>query len=505
MMIKSYRAIVAGGLGLAAIVSVAPAMAQSVPSRGALDSYVNANGGSQLQRSVASAVQNTCINLAAGQVGGGFAITDGTAKKDLFLRCNEMVATATALGNGSATRSLGYTKADQLFGALQQVSGEELSAQGSLSTQVSAGQFANISGRLNALRLGGASSASRGRVAALDQPRNGELLASNPNAGRLGSGASADSQGSLDRKWGWFVESSYGFGDHDQTAAEDGFDFDSVSVTTGTDYNFGSSVVGFSVGYDSYKADFDNRTLVTGGDVKVEGISGSVFGAYNGEALSLSGIGTYGSLSSDVTRRAVYSSLNANCQPVACPSTSRSFTGSPDGSYIALGLTLSKDFTVGGWDLTPSLSGAYRDVDLDGYTEKESVANGGLALAYNDQTVKSTKSILGIAVSKPFSKSFGVLTPNFRAEWHHEFEDDARTISAKYALENSTVINPAATGCISCFAFSTDQPESDFGVVGVGLSATFAQRMQGYLYYETLLGAQDLTSNSIAVGIRGSF
>jgi len=503
MMIKSYRAIVASGLGLAAIVSVAPAMAQTA-TRGALDAYANANGATPLQRSTAGAVQSTCIGLA-GQ--GGLQLVDGTAKKDLFLRCNEMVATAAALNVGSTTlgRTLGYTKSDQLFSALQQVSGEELSAQGSLSTQVSAGQFANISGRLNALRLGGTSSAARGRVAALDQPRTGNdsLLAANPNAGRLGSGASADSQAGLDRNWGWFVESSYGFGDHDQTAAEDGFDFDSVSVTTGTDYNFGSSVVGFSVGYDSYKADFDNRSLVTGGDVKVEGISGSVFGAYNGEGLSLSGIGTYGSLSSDVTRRAVYSSFNSACSP-ACPSTSRSFTGSPDGSYVALGLTLSKDFTIGGWDLTPSLSGSYRDVDLDGYTEKESVANGGLALAYNDQTIKSTKSILGIAVSKPFSKSFGVLTPNFRAEWHHEFEDDARTLGAKYALENTTSLSNTA-GCISCFAITTDQPESDFGVIGLGVSALFAQRMQGYLYYETLLGAQDLTSNSIAVGIRGSF
>jgi outer membrane lipase/esterase len=503
MMSMSYRTIVASGLGLAAIVCAAPAMAQTAPTtlRGPLDTYVNANGGTQVQRSIASAVQATCTGLAAQ---GGLQLADGTSKKDLFLRCNEMVGTANALNGASPARSLGYTKADQLLGSLQQISGEELSAQGSLSTQVSAGQFANISGRLNALRLGGSSTASRGRVAALDQNGNGELLAANPNAGRLGSGASADSQGGLDRKWGWFAETSYGFGDHDQTTAEDGFDFDSVSVTTGTDYNFGSSVLGFSVGFDRYNADFDKRTLVTGGDVKVEGISGSVFGAYNGDGLSMSGIATYGSLSSDVTRRAVYTSFNNACNP-ACPSVSRSFTGSPDGSYVALGLTLSKDFTVGGWDLTPSLSGSYRNVDVDGYSEKESVANGGLAIAYNDQTIKSTKSILGIAVSKPFSKSFGVLTPNFRAEWHHEFEDDARTLSAKYAVENTTDLNTATSDCVSCFAFSTDQPESDFGVVGLGLSATFAQRMQGYVYYETLLGAQDLTSNSIAIGIRGSF
>ena len=503
MMIKSYRTIVAGSLGLAAIVSAAPALAQTARPSGPLDTFVAApaNGATNLQRSIAGAVQYTCQSLA-GQ--GGLQLAEGP-KRDLFMRCNEMAVTATALNTGVAStgRTLGYTNAGQLLGALQQVSGEETAAQGSLSTQVSAGQFANISGRLNALRLGGASSASRGRVAAADDVNpNREIYAANPNAARLGSGASADAQG-VDRRLGWFVESSYGFGDHDQTSSEDGFDFDSVSVSTGTDYNFGSAVLGFSVGFDRYNADFDNNTVVSGGDVKVEGISGSVFGAYFGDSISLSGIGTYGSLDSDLTRRAQYTSLNPNCTPLC--GASRTFKGSPDGSYVALGLTLSKDFTVGGWDITPSLSGSYRDVDIDGYTESESFSNGGLAIAYDDQSIKSTKSIVGIALSRPVSKSFGVLTPSFRAEWHHEFEDDARTLRARYALENQTDLNANTTDCVSCFAFSSDAAEADFGVAGVGLSATFAQRTQAYVYYEALVGAENLSSNSIAVGIRGSF
>ena len=63
------------------------------------------------------------------------------------------------------------------------------------------------------------------------------------------------------------------------------------------------------------------------------------------------------------------------------------------------GVTLGYDFSAGGWDISPSLSAAYRDVDIDGYDETDSAANGGLALRYDDQTIKSKRSILGIALA----------------------------------------------------------------------------------------------------------
>ena len=79
---------------------------------------------------------------------------------------------------------------------------------------------------------------------------------------------------------GWFVESATDSATTTRPSNEDAFDLRLVSVTTGTDYNFGPSVVGFSVGYDHYNADFDQALLVTGGDVEVNGISGSLFGGY---------------------------------------------------------------------------------------------------------------------------------------------------------------------------------------------------------------------------------
>jgi uncharacterized protein YhjY with autotransporter beta-barrel domain len=491
----------------------------------------NSTTATQLQIDTGNAVQRTCTELGAE---GGFQLEG--AKGDLYLRCNEMVQTANQLNGNTATRSLNLNS-DQLLGALQQVSGEELSSQGALTTRVTSGQFANISGRLNALRFGTQSAAARGRTASLTR-ESSPVVASyqpdrvvDPNAFRndslggnllktswsgslydddsygsglrssfLAAGDASGGGGGVERKFGWFTEGSYNFGDHDQTTSEDGFDFDSASGTIGFDYNFGNAVLGASAGYDRYKADFDSNAVVSGGNVEVKGGSGSVFGAWFGPHFSVDAIATYGSLSSDIERRLIIPS-SGTCVP-ACPSQDRTFTGSPDGDYFSTGVSATYELEAASWNLGFSLAGTYRDVSIDGYAETDSLAGGGLALAYGDQTVKSFRSIVGFSASRSFSQGFGIVMPTFRAEWHHEFKDDPRVIQVQYALEPTFTNNST---CVSCFALQSDPATKDFGVVGAGLSFTFAQRLQAYVYYEALVGISDYKSNSVALGLRGQF
>jgi hypothetical protein len=506
--------ILASCLALVAFATASVVQAQTNSQGGQLTNFVKNNGGTPLQQQAAFAVQGMCTALGPNGAGGNALPAGPDGRRDAWLRCNELVQTAADLNGLTATRSLELS-APELLGAVQQVAGEEIAAQGSLSTQVSAGQFANIGGRLSALRFGTAAAVAHGRVAALgpasNTPAVGQSYASLSDLDRpLGGGAAADAEQPQARNpWGWFLESSYGFGDHDETANEDPFDFDSYSVTTGTDYNFGNGVLGVAVGYDDYKADFGNGLLVSGGDVSVKGVSGSIFGAwFGGGGWALNGIATYGKLESDVTRFASYPSNNPACAPIACEGANRAFSGSPDGSYVALGATLSYDFLVGGWQISPSLSASFRDIDIDGYDEHDTATNGGLALRYQDQSIESKRSIVGLALARPISRAWGVLTPSLRAEWHHEFEDDPRAMRAKYVVEDTlaNASNPEDFNCqISCFTFFTDEVETDYGVAGVGLSAVFSQRVQLYLYYEALLGLSEVTANSVALGIRGQF
>jgi outer membrane lipase/esterase len=477
-----------------------------------LSTYINdpSVGASDLQIATAVAVQTMCGQLAAQ---GGTDVAD-PLQADLFLRCNELVATAIDLQTTGPRpgRSLGVGD-EGLLAALQQIAGEEVHGQGTLSTRVTNSQFSNIAGRLNTLRLGGIGAAGGGIAyadpyddRAIDAPAFGEFAMAGGPA--RGGGASADVAGSRD---GWFLNGAWNTGDRDQSANEDGFDFDAMSFTLGFDYMFDSGVIGFSGGRDVYEAEFDDALLVSGGGVDVEGTTGSLFGAWYPGGFYMDAIVSFGDLDTDVSRRVVYASNNPDPLSCQCPGENRTLTGEASGDFVAAGLTGGYDASVGDWDVSTTLSVSYRDIDIDGYDETSAAPGGGdgLALRFAPHTIESLRSILGLAVGRSFSQGFGVLSPQFRAEWHHEFEDDPVLLSAKYIIEDNFGLvsegDFTSPDCFSCFQFATDEIDSDFALLGVGLSAVFAQRLQLYGAYDVLLGLENLTSHTVSVGIRGQF
>jgi hypothetical protein len=137
--------------------------AQNNPNNPLVIFVNNTPGTTMLQRAVGYAVADICPNL-------GGPLQPAGPQRDLFERCNEMIATACEFNdptNPSCGRSLELSDPDELLAALQQVWGEELHSNSSLTTRVTNGQFANIAGRMNALRLGAASGAVTLPAAAL--------------------------------------------------------------------------------------------------------------------------------------------------------------------------------------------------------------------------------------------------------------------------------------------------------------------------------------------------
>ncbi len=464
----------------------------------------NAENATSLHEEVANSIAAICPNL------GGFGQSPG-AQRDLFLRCNEMINTAVELnGNPAPPRSLGISE-DELLAALQQVWGEELHSNSSLTKRLTNGQFSNIAGRMNALRLGGASGAIGGRVASVApdvEPDRGSPtygVVSLDSRSMTGGGAAGDVAGS---RVGWFLEGSFNTGDRDQTAAENGFDFDSTSFSAGLDYLFDAGVIGIAFGQDNYEADFDTALLVTGGDVEVEGTSGSIFGAWFGDGFYIDGLVTIGSLDNDMSRALVYGSTDTCAAPNECPPQDRLLTGETDGDFVSAGASFGYEVVRGNWDITTTLSVAYRDIDIDGFDEIDTTG-GGMGLRYADQTIESLRSILGVAFTGNFSRDFGVLSPHFRVEWHHEFEDDPILLDAKYIIEDNLGTVPpgdfTGTACLSCARWSSDEIDTDFALVGIGLSAVFSRRVQLYAMYDALIGVDNLTSSSLSVGLRGQF
>jgi uncharacterized protein YhjY with autotransporter beta-barrel domain len=512
-----------------------------------------------LQQIMFNAVAKMCVTTLDGN------IYEDAKINDLHDQCHAIAG--AALINGS-------TAPDSALGALQQVSGNEISTQGSLATRVSAGQTGNIAGRLNALRLGSSFALTQGVSARADSPSpgNSALAAAGPRsfyfdrsladlngqgqgsseAGLVpvgnfqGSGsllttnyssdgsvrvAQADSGGSarpsgsgggllgagVANPWGFFVQGSYNSGRHDLTANEDPFDFHASSVTAGIDYNFGSAVLGASVGYDDFNAGLRaSGTTVSGGSVQVQGTSASLYGAWFGQNWTFNGIATYGHLTTKLSRDVQYTVTYADgfdkqtipnnidqCTGGTCTVTvDRTLRGNPSGRSFAIGATAGYQYSVNSWDIVPSLSLNYRRVSFDSFGETDpTLATDGLAIAFGDRTIESLRSILGVALSRPVSMSFGVLTPIVRVEWDHEYKTAVRTIDAHYLYDPSCIPGP----CTSNFALPTDAPSGNYGIAGAGISVTLARRVQAFVYDEALFGYSNYHSNSISLGVRAQF
>jgi uncharacterized protein with beta-barrel porin domain len=493
---------------------------------GPLDEYTAQARGSLVHQNIAGAIQTVCPQLV-GSFGGMTSAIEAPAspRRDITLRCNELIQTAIELADpegAQPARSLRYTEADQLLAALQQVTGEEAVAQNTMTTRAANSQYTNIAARLDALRLAVGSASSSSSTAAFNfEPDEtfhaaDGLSALGHTSNRLGGGASADEPGlpaaGIRNRGGLFLMGSYNGGDRDTTPVEDGFDFDTFNLTVGVDRLFsGGGVIGLAVGYDDFSADFHVSPMVSGGEVEASGVSLSVFGSKDFGTFFLDGIAGVGQLDFGIERMLRYASDNPN-PDCLCPDQNRLLSADSEGDYYSLGLMGGWRVYKRAWLIQPTVAISLRNYRIDGYTEQDLTANGGMPLRIGDQDIDSLRLIVGLQFQKAVSRSFGVLRPSFQLSWYHEFEDDPNIVSAKYAIEDELAVtqpglgfNPSLTGCLSCFQLTSEAPDQNFAVLGAGLTFVFPNSRVFTLYYEGLFGYQDLNSNAISASFRRQF
>ena len=484
---------------------------------GPLDDFARANGGTSVQVDIAVAVQTICPRLI-GFFGGldNVLAAPESEEKDITLRCNELVLTAVDFNdpNAAPSRSLQYTDEDDLLAALQQVTGEEIASQNTLTVRAANSQFSNIASRLGALRLAAAGAGTTGPASVFNFDVN-NVYASNDvvsgGAAYAGGAASSDAAGTI-KRGGFFVNGSFNTGDRDASDLENAFDFDMLTVTGGFDYRFNTGVLGVSVGYDDFQSDIEPSAVTTGGSIDADGMSFSLFGLKEFGTFFIDGIATFGQLDYEIVRILQYDSANSDpaCQ---CPNQDRSILSATEGDHFSGSVNAGWQWYSNAWLIQPNIGLSFRNYQIDGYTEVDTASTGGMELRYGDQDIDSVRGVLGIQVSRAINQNFGVLRPWFSAEWYREFEDDANTLQAKYAQEDilagtadpSLGFSDSLTGCLSCFQIASVAPDTDFGVVGAGLSFIFPNFVQLLFYYEGLVGYEDLSSNAFTVNLRGQF
>ncbi|MDX1654318.1 MAG: autotransporter domain-containing protein [Candidatus Competibacteraceae bacterium] len=373
---------------------------------------------------------------------------------------------------------------EELQTALEEIAVEEVTAPVDSALSNVGAQLRNISVRIASLRAGGA------EVGGLVMDPAGHALASGhlqDLIGLSGGGASADGVAADFGRWGMYVQGSVGNGDKDATEQEAAFDYDSHGITVGADYRLNDQlIVGAAMGYSKTDGEFGDR----GGDLQSEGFNLTAYSTwYRDEAFYLDATLMYGVTDYDQNRRLAYT---AGGIPVG-----QLFHADYDGDQTMISLGGGNEFNRGPLTYGPVGRLEYLRTRIDGLDETASRPDqAGAAWAVNteDQTVHSLTTSLGGQVSYAVSTSWGVVVPNARVEWVHEFRDDARTVTGWFAgREDDT------------FGIRTDAPDRNYVNALVGASAVLPGGATAYGYVESVLGRDDQRETAVGLGARWEF
>ena len=300
--------------------------------------------------------------------------------------------------------------------------------------------------------------------------------------------------------WSLFanVEGEWFEQDRPAYSNERGFDGDRFRATIGTDYRIGmSSHVGLMVHYEGYSSKFDKELpgvnfipQANAGSIKSETIAFTAFMSHTfGENLLLDASAGYGWTDNEFRRNAVFQpssrTLLVNVNTL----------GKADGDMLYASAGLGYDAYAGALAFGPYVRGRYVRTTIDAYQEAD-LSNSALNLNVSKQKATSLTSVVGARASYAISTSFGVVLPQVRFEFEHEYKDDPRVTLTSF------VNDPRGT---EFFAIINDAPDRNYFNAGAGLVFVLPNGVMPFVDYEALLGYRNFDRHRVTAGIRFEF
>jgi outer membrane autotransporter protein len=331
---------------------------------------------------------------------GNTAPTSGSCTGNvykIFARVRELVDTANVLGNSAGPRqySLGLD-ARGLGLALRWTAAEELSAQGTASTQFSNGQLSSLANRIAALRFG-----ARGFRFAMNNASSGAASYSTEDRS-LGGSAGADGE-LLASPWGGFLDGSFGYGRKSDTtnsgAYQDAFVFDATELTGGVDYRFGPHfVLGGMAGYTKKRIDFDSSESTTDGRIRSKGESAMIYGLWESDLFFVSGSVGWQRLDHDMVRRIAYPSLN----PLV-PSVNETADSKTNSNGLLATWSGGYDLRLRALTVEPYLKANYQRIKIASFSE---AGANGFDFQFGQQNITSVDGAIGLKLQYVFTHSY---------------------------------------------------------------------------------------------------
>jgi outer membrane lipase/esterase len=389
-----------------------------------------------------------------------------------------VTATSAVAGSVTFTVNGGTSQAvttQQAVGGTQQAVGgtQQAVSLGTSTLTTTTFQNTNIGVRLAALRRTPSLPAEKG-LSGLPSNPGGQTGPLAGLAGLTGGGATADSSSILSRL-GTFATAQGSFGNQDATTGESGFDFHTAGITLGVDYRFTEQFIfGLAFGYLRTKMNFDSSA----GDSSINSYSLSAYtNYYILDPLYVDGIITFGWSDYSTERNIPGATATAN--------------GQTNGTQLGISTGTGYNFNAGPFTFGPTFRVNYVHVHIDSY--QESGANP-FNLHIGSQTIESVTTQLGGQATYAIGMTWGVLMPLLSANWQHEYKNNSRNTTGSVVAQPSTNV-----------VVQTNNPDRDYGNVGVGVSATFRGGKSAFLHYEEVIGLSNFTNHSFNAGFRLEF
>ncbi len=373
----------------------------------------------------------------------------------------------------------------QLQAALDQIVPEEIGALSNVNFGSLVSQSGNVSSRLTEVRLGHRGHSSNNlRLANLDNNATEDLImlsaAQDGDPWSYGTNRTRqDAQQHQENPSEFFVAGSGTLGEVDGTASQAGYDFFTGQITMGMDHRFDPRAAGgFMLGYAHSNVDVDSD----GGEVDVNSVRFGLYGTIHGGAYLVQNMFLNAMIGGgyhlyDTERKVQFGALN------------RTATASPDGFEFNAMLELGVEVPVAntGWVLYPVISVIYSRLDIDSYTESGA---GALNLTVDEQTVESFLTRAGVRVTTEHRAGDTMIIPQFQALYQNESEDQARTVTARFA---------GAGG--GAFGFQTTDIGQDSVILGAGVTVIPDDTNSFYINYDVELGRDNYTVQNLQAGV----
>lgn len=281
----------------------------------------------------------------------------------------------------------------------------------------------------------------------------------------------------------------------DPTGPERGFKGDSSAAEFGVDYRLSDrTVLGAIAGIERTSYDFDAEApgvnfnpAPHAGYSDIDNVYATLFASWRiGSRGFVELSGGYESGDGTYRRTSVFQESTRTL-----PQVDTRVSGQADGSVTWLGANAGFDVDRGALSFGPYVGLTQTSSSINGFTERDE-SGSGLAMRYASTDRDSLLGHVGVRASYAFSTGVGVVLPQLRVEYQHEFDDDPQNALARFVLDPTD----------NAFAMTGGEPDRDSVNTGLSLAVVMANGWMAFFDCSVLLGNDGLDRTRATLGLR---